>query len=75
MVKTFATSEADGLEEGDAGAGAQVEEVVLGALQNRLTLVPVVVHVEPLAPEHQQHDVQEAAHLCRSSGGESVMPD
>ncbi len=50
MVKTYSTSEADGLEEGDAGAGAQVEEIVLGALQNRLTLVPVVVHVEPLAP-------------------------
>ena len=44
------TPEADGLEEGDAGAGPQVEEVVLGVLEHSLALVPVVVHVEPLAP-------------------------
>ena len=43
------TSETDGLEECDSGAGTQVEEVLLARLNDGLTLVPVVVHVEPLA--------------------------
>ena len=41
--------QADRFEEGNAGAGAQVEEVVLGVLHHGLALVPVVVHVEALA--------------------------
>ena len=43
------TSETDGLEECDSGAGAQVEEVLFARLNDGLALVPVVVHVEPLA--------------------------
>ena len=43
------TSETDGLEECDSGAGAQVEEVLFACLNDGLALVPVVVHVEPLA--------------------------
>ena len=42
--------EADGLEEGAPGARPQVEQVVLRVLDDGLTLVPVVVHVESLAP-------------------------
>ena len=43
------TSETDGLEECDSGAGTQVEEVLFARLNDGLTLVPVVVHVESLA--------------------------
>jgi hypothetical protein len=50
LVFAAPTSEADGLEECDAGARPQVEEVVLRVLQDGLALVPVVVHVESLAP-------------------------
>jgi hypothetical protein len=50
LVLAAPTSEADGLEECDAGAGPQVKEVVLRVLQDGLALVPVVVHVESLAP-------------------------
>ena len=43
------TSETDGLEEGYAGAGSQIEEVLFARLNNGLALVPVVIHVESLA--------------------------
>ena len=43
------TSEADGLEVGDPGAGPEVEEVVVRVLGEALALVAVVVHVECLA--------------------------
>ena len=43
------TSETDGLEEGYAGTGSQIEEVLFARLNNGLALVPVVIHVESLA--------------------------
>ena len=43
------TSETDGLEEGDASAGSQIEEVLFARLHNGLALVPVVIHVDALA--------------------------
>ena len=43
------TSKTDGLEECDSGAGTQVEEILLARLNDCLTLVSVVVHVESLA--------------------------
>jgi hypothetical protein len=44
------TFEADGFKVGHSRAGPQIEEVVVRVLDERLALVPVVVHVEPLAP-------------------------
>ena len=47
------TPQTDGLEESDAGAEAEVEQVVLGAGGDGLALVAVVVHVEALAAENR----------------------
>ena len=43
------TSDTDGLEERNASAGSQIEEVLFARLNNGLALVPVVIHVESLA--------------------------
>ena len=48
------TPQTDGLEESDAGAEAEVEQVVLGAGGDGLALVAVVVHVEALAAGNRQ---------------------
>ena len=48
------TPQTDGLEESDAGAEAEVEQVVLGAGGDGLALVAVVIHVEALAAGNRQ---------------------
>ena len=47
--KCVPTSEADCLKEGHPSTRSQIEQVLFGVFQDRLALIPVVVHVESLA--------------------------